>query len=204
MKKVLLIALGLVMGVGSYAQESEGGANKMWIGGTASFGTDNIKDGQGISNYEFGPSFGYMLNEKMAVGINLTFDGNTTTRNNNDNDVDKESGYNIAPFFRYYFAGAGNFKFYGDVNVSFGGGTDKTESDNANNVSESKYSTFGFGINPGVQYWFTDNWSMASTIGLLDYSSKTDNKGDNNEFVKNKFDVGATFSTLNFSFFYHF
>ena len=203
MKKVLLIAVGLVFGTTLIAQEEAGG-NKMWIGGTVSFGTSSVKDASNSSDYTVGPSFGYMLNDKAAVGLNLTFDGSTFKHNNNDNEVDKSSGYNIAPFFRYYFAGKGDFKFYGDLNVAFGGGTDKTESDDPNQVRDSKYSSFGFGINPGVQYWFTPNWSMASTIGLLDYSSRTSNKDQNNESTTNDFDFGATFSTLNFSFFYHF
>ncbi len=208
MKKVLLIAVGLIVGTSVIAQEDGGGA-KFFVGGNALYGTDNVKDGASYSNYEFGPTFAYMLNEKMGVGINLSFTGDTWKQNNDVNNEVKNSGYNISPFFRYYFAGAGNFKFYGDVNVAFGGGKELTTEDNTND-KESKYSSFGFGINPGAQYWFTDNWSMAAEIGMLDYVSRTDKKGEVNgagesmEEVTNQFDIGGVFNSLNLSLFYHF
>ena len=215
MKKVLLIALGLVMGVSSYAQESEASGNKMWIGGVVGFNSNNDKDANDNTNdvstfsYAVGPTFGYMLNEQMGVGINTMFTASTATRNNSTADVTKNSGYNFEPFFRYYFAGTGNFKFYGDLGVSFGGGKTTFE-DNTGASNESKYGTFGVNVYPGMQYWFNDNWSMASTIGLLGYNSRTNNKGetDNGGNSKEKttsdFGLNANFSSLKFAFFYHF
>jgi len=218
MKKVLLIAVGLMFSAVTFAQDSESSENKMWIGGSAGFRTeghareDNNTYDYYRTSYSFGPTFGFMLNDKMAVGLNFAIDGSTRKDENKTHDINKTFGYNFEPFFRYYFAGSGNFKFYGDATINFGGGKKSWENDNSSEPKETKYSKFGYGIHPGVQYWFTDNWSMASTIGLMGYTSlyqerfindangnpiTVDDKTSNFYFV-------SDFSSLKFSFFYHF
>ncbi len=205
MKKLMLVSLGLIMAMGLNAQ-----GNKMWIGGNAGFGTNNVKDGDSFSSWQFGPTFAYMLNDNMAVGINLLSNGSTDKANNNSNDVYKMSGWNIEPFFRYYFAGAGNFKFFGDGLVGFGGGKETWESDMSTEPFESKYSTFGIWVRPGAQFWFNDNWSVAATIGALGYSSRTNNKDETNnagesiETTTTNFGIAVDFSNTNFSVFWHF
>ena len=212
------MALGLVMAFGAQAQEeNQSSGNKMWIGGTAGFGTEGFSNGDdntndySMSKFAVGPTFGYMLNDKMAIGINVMFDGSTKKSENKNHDINKTSGYNFEPFFRYYFAGTGNFKFYGDATVNFGGGKSSWENDNTDS-KETKYSKLGFGIHPGVQYWFTDNWSMASEIGLLGFRSTSQERWTNDDqgnaiTVDDKtsnFYLLGDFSTLKFSFFYHF
>ena len=209
MKKIVLFAFVIMLTFSATAQETQSSGSKMWLGGNAGFTSGDNND-ENNSSWVFGPTFGYMLNDKMAVGINLSFDGSTNKKNNNDNDINKMSGWNVEPFFRYYYAGIGDFKFYGDATLAFGGGTTKFESNDATKVSEHQYSTLGFGVHPGFQYWFTDNWSIASTIGYLGYTSQTNNKGEKNakgesiEWEKSEFGLNADFSTIRFSFFYHF
>jgi len=219
MKRVLLIAFGLVLAVGVQAQEEkEPSGNRMWIGGSGGFGTQGFNSGESdtkdykTTSFNVGPTFGFMLTDKMAVGINVLFDGSTQKKENNTHDINKTTGYNFEPFFRFYFAGAGNFKFYGDATVNFGGGKTSWENQNSTEPNITKYSRFGIGIHPGVQYWFTDNWSMASTIGIIGYQSRNQEKWVNDDQGKaytvedktsNIYFLG-NFSTLSFSFFYHF
>lgn len=209
MKKVLILTITLLMSAGIQAQgESQSTYNKMWIGGNVGFSSSSTKDADSYSNWRFGPTFAYMFNDKMAVGTNLYIDGYTAKQNNNENEIYKHSGWNVELFYRYYFAGTKNFKFFGDGLVNFGGGKMSYESDSSN--SESKNGKFGVGIRPGFQFWFVDNWSVAATIGYLGYSSYTDNKGETNangdsiEEKTNDFGINVDFSTVNFSFFYHF
>ena len=107
------------------ASSGSGTSNKMWLSGNVGFGTDNTKDGETNSNWNFGPSFGYFLNDKMAVGIGVDFSGSTSKRNDTKNEIRKSSGWEISPFFRYYFAGAGNFRFFGEAYLGFGGGKNR-------------------------------------------------------------------------------
>lgn len=208
MKNLFTIAFSIMV-VFSAKSQDDGGSNRMWIGGTGSYQSFSVKDGHDETSYQFGPSFGFMLNSNMALGINMMYRGSSHHHNDANEEVDENLGYNFEPFFRYYFGGNEKFKFFGDGLVSFGGGKTKY-TDNLGNFSENKYSTYSIAVRPGFQYWFTDKWSIASTIGTLGYGSRTekDAKIDmNGEFVDEvttSFGVKVDFSTVNFSFFFHF
>lgn len=76
----------------------------------------------------FGPSFGYMLNDNMQVGLSLDLGFNYTKEFDavfpgagaytpafdkaEDWLVTKQFIFGIAPYFRYYFMQAGNFNFF--------------------------------------------------------------------------------------------
>lgn len=196
--------IAAISAFGLKAQEgTKPSGNKMWLGGTLGFGTNSIKDGRTGNNWIVGPSFGRMINSKMAIGLNLNVSGSTIKEKNLTADVTKTSGWNAAPFFRYYFAGVGNFKFFGDAYVSVGGGKEKL-SNNLFVSSETKYSNFGAGISPGIQYWFNPNWSIASTIGALAYTNTTSTPNIGKSTVTSTFDAKVDFSRINFSCFWHF
>ena len=217
MKKVLLIAACAVFTLGANAQdEGSSSSKKMWLGGTVAFGSgsstneNNATQNTSSSRWEFGPEFGYMLNEKMAIGLALSLNGSSWSQDNADEDKSSSFGYEVTPFFRYYFAEAGNFKFLGQLNLGFGGGSTSREDNTGVTYEDGTYSTLNVGINPGVQYWFNDKWSMISTIGLLGYQSRTDKdgykdaNGKDNEVSNSGFGIGADFTSLDFSLIFHF
>tara|TARA_R110002050_G_scaffold300786_1_gene472678 strand:+ start:16662 stop:17309 length:648 start_codon:yes stop_codon:yes gene_type:complete len=215
MKKVLLITVGLLLSIGMQAQDTAPNSTQGWIGGTGGFNAGGIKDEnddtKSVSTFKYnvGPSFGYMLDNDMAVGINMLFYADNSILNDSMKSETAQTGFTFQPFFRYYFAVNTNFKFYGDFSVGFGQGT-TTYSDITGITKESKNGKFNAGITAGAQYWFNSNWSMASSIGLLGYSQYTSNVGEKDsagnslEKVTSDFGLNATFSTLNFSFFHHF
>ena len=200
MKKITLLTLMMFIGLFSQAQIG------MWLGGTVGFGSSSEKDGMSSSAYIFGPSAGYMLGEKAAVGLNLNFMGTTMKQNNNSEDVSKSTSYEIQPFFRYYFAGTGGFKFFGDAKVGFGGGNTTFEDNTGAAKTEFKSSNFGIELAPGVQYWFNDSWSMAASVGVLGFGSTTNGTNLDEALQTTTTDFGllGDFSTLDFSFFWHF
>jgi hypothetical protein len=208
MKNLILLASGLIFSIALQGQgqaEVQSSVNKMFIGGGAGFNSSTEKDSEDkYSQWNFGPSFVYMLNDKVGLGISFIVNGSTSNYSNDTYEAEyKSSGWMAEPFVRYYFAGIGKVKFFGDAFINFGGGKDEF-SDNFTSSDESKYGNFGIGVRPGFQFWFNDNWSMASTIGNLGYSSLTDNKGDSDETKTNNFGVNVDFSTVNFSFYWHF
>src|SRR5688572_14630788 len=73
MKKSLLVVAALL--VAGFAQAQD---NKMWLSGTAMFSssTNDPSDAK-TSSWEFGPAFGYMINENIAVGLGLSIGGDT-------------------------------------------------------------------------------------------------------------------------------
>ena len=199
MRKVGIITLLVFLGCTSQAQIG------MWTGGNVGFMTNNVKDGSSSSSYVFGPQVGFMLGEKAGVGINLNFNGTTTNQNNDDNDKTVMSGWTVEPFFRYYFAGTGDFSFFGDAKIGFGGGNTKMTSD-SDPETESPYSNFGINLAPGVQWWFNESWSMNASVGVLGYNSQTDNTDRDEEFqtTTNSFGLMAGFNTLDIGLYWHF
>jgi opacity protein-like surface antigen len=86
-----------------------------------------------LNTLTFAPSFGYMLSDNMQVGLGFGL-GYTYTKNFNTvapwneayttPNLDAENwtstsqlNFNIAPYFRYYFAEAGNFKFFCEASI---------------------------------------------------------------------------------------
>lgn len=187
MKKLLLIAAGLLLIINAKAQEQPKKEKKsssptMWVGGEVGFGN--------MANYKYtnpdyliGPSFGMMIGESIAVGGTLVFAGGNNS-----------SAWEIDPYFRYYLPITDKFSFYGDGFIGVGGGDDDSADD-----TKGEYSFFGLGARAGIQYWFTPNWSLAASTNVLTYDSKTV-EGNS----KDDFGIGASFNTVNFSFFYHF
>ncbi len=127
------------------------------------------------NTYTLGPSFGMMLTDVMAVGGTLTI---------------SDAFWAIEPYFRMYKPIKDNFKFYGDGYLSIGGGSS----------GATDYSSFGIGVRPGVQYWFTQQWSMAATLGNIGYSQTSWEGGTSD----GHFALGIDFSSLHFAFFFHF
>ena len=125
-----------------------------------------------------GPSFGIMLNDNMGVGGTLMFSGG-----NNSN------AWNLEPYFRYYIPIVDKFAFFGDAFIGIGGGDNDTSADGGD------FNTLNFGARAGLQFWFTPKWSMAASNNVFIYQSTNGN---------GKFGAGVDFSTVNFSFFFHF
>jgi hypothetical protein len=125
-----------------------------------------------------GPSFGLMITDQIGAGATLLY-----STGNNSNE------WGLELYGRYYLPIAEQFYFFGDAFLLFGGGDPNTTVDN------NEYNRFDLGARIGLQYWFTPQWSMAASNNLLLYESRDGN---------GEFGAGVNFSTLNFSFFFHF
>ena len=209
MKRLLIITLISLVNNAVFSQD-ESNEVTMWVGGVVGFQSFSVENGHNETSYEFGPSIGFMLNSKMALGFNIMYQGFTHNHNDANEEIDKSTGYNFEPFYRYYSSGSNKFKFFGDALVSFGGGH-TSYSDNLGNSSENnKYSTFGLAVRPGFQYWFTSKWSVSSTIGALGYGTRIDEDATidtNGMFIDQKtsyFGLNIDFSTVNLSFIFQF
>ncbi len=176
MKKVCLVLMAVIFSASflNAQEENEGGGMGMWLGGTVGFVGDN---------YTIGPSWGMMIGEVMGVGLNTMFSGGGNT-----------DSWELEPYFRYYHGITDNFKFFGDAAISFGGTTTETGG------TEVKSSSFGINVRPGIQYWITPRWSLASTIGEIGYNqTKVEDQDADGDFG-----LTIDFASINFSFFWHF
>lgn len=136
-----------------------------------------------VSNFTFAPTVSYVLNEKMQVGLTFSY---TLFSNTNYTPMAYAANYEaynkfrtstlgIAPYFRYYFAEAGNFKFFCEAQLGIYS-TPRTynytystvpPADNGTETEGAfKTSTLAFTITPGVNYKINDKWSADCYVDL--------------------------------------
>lgn len=171
-------------------------AQGLFVGGSLGMGFSKAKETEKISNvsnnydglkqfdFNFTPSVGFMFNDNMGVGLDLSIgmtnvtypkgvdgDWNVLTSANQTLKV-KQTGWMIAPYFRYVFAEVDNFKFYADAKIQIAGAKPKLTINDPDQNTETeitgyKESTFGIGVVPGMAYYFTDNISMNCQLNIL-------------------------------------
>ncbi|GAB5557322.1 MAG: hypothetical protein SchgKO_15350 [Schleiferiaceae bacterium] len=203
MKKLLLLTCALGFAFAVSAQEVAG---PWWVGGTMGYTGTDYGDDENGNTLNFGPSVGYMLNPQIGVGLGLSLVTDTyNDKTNNDEDrTVKTNTYHFQPFARYYKELGSNFAIYGQLLIDIQSGGTTTE---VAGTETEKFSVsgFGFGIAPGIQYWFTPAWSMNATVGNLGYSTVT--RSDDNsdaESTTSTTEVIMDFSSINFGFNFHF
>lgn len=225
MKKAILLVCGLFVAVAVQAQDK-----KMWLSGTLGINSvnPNVDGDTKISTMTFGPQFGYMINENIAIGLNVGLSNTKTTEGfESVGDIDgdgfedglaydekTESQVLVGPFVRYYKMIGDNFGLYGELNIGIGSGTTSWDGvsfgGNEVEVDDVKFSTLNVGVGPGFQYWFNDNWSVNAQMGLLGYTSRNDKdgtideNGDTADLKSTQFDLNLNFSRVNFAFNFHF
>ncbi len=201
MKKTILIAASLL--VAGFVQAQD---NKMWLTGEVNFYNYSDDGDTKIMGGVFSPSFGYSLNEKMAVGIGLSYESFTTeTDNGFETEEEKTTEFAVAPFFRYYKSLGEKCALYGELNLAFV--SCKDEDDNGSSPdTEDTYGFFQAKIAPGIQYWVHDNWSINAEWGALRYRADND-KSDvdgQDDFKSSEFELGLDMSSISFGVNFHF
>lgn len=199
MKKLLLFSAALLFIGSTFAQDK-----RMWLSGNVGFGSGKSGNTDNF-NWSVSPEFGFMLNEAMAIGINVGVNGRSAD-NTNTKIKNTWTDMRFTPFFRYYLGDNDKFKFFGQANVYFAFGNQKNEDNSGATgvTTETKYDGFGINVRPGIQYWFTDSWSMLATFGELGYSGQTNNKGLNSESKDSNFGLNVNLSTITYGLIFHF
>ncbi len=125
---------------------------------------------------DFNPSIGYALDDNMQVGVGIIWGWYSNKNFFADADNwNKTSGmnYGLVPYFRYYFAEAGNFKFFCQADLGFTM-TPKTKTvtcvaGNAGDPVDGRttFSDLYLSVVPGANYKLGDNFSADIFIDLL-------------------------------------
>ena len=201
MKKFLLFSCALGLAFSVSAQKTAG---PWWVGGALGYESTSSDDLNFSSNtLTFGPGVGYWLNDQLAVGLGMSL-VTTTDKDDAFDQTDTESLYHFQPFARYYKDLGSNFSIYGQVVVDIYSGGAKSEVAGTE-TSSTSINGFGFGIAPGIQYWFTPAWSVNATVGNLGYTTLTESDDNSDvEMSASNTEVVLDFSSINFGFNFHF
>ncbi|UWY29069.1 porin family protein [Flavobacterium sp. TR2] len=137
-------------------------------------GSIQITTGGDRDYYAFNPKFGYFLNDKFAVGGQLSYSSNKVEATDEKTNI-----FGIGGFARYYVLELDKkrFKAYGEVGLGYG--RNKYESpitgtDNSNSLTAN--------INVGLNYFVTKNIAVTFTLAnLLSYNSVSPENGPSSD-----------------------
>ena len=198
MKKLILSAAFVTLGVAAFAQKPAAGDKTAEVSFT----------GAGLNSFNYTTPelrFRYFASEKMAYRLRLSVGSTSTTDKEKVNaggtDVEVERtvstgfGLNLTPGLEMHFAGTSKLSpYYGaQLNIGLGGGG-STEITNAtgggpgaytgvasgNKSSITNGSTFGFGISTfmGADYYITDGIFVGGEFGLGIFSMTSTGEGE--------------------------
>jgi outer membrane protein len=127
------------------------------------------------TNFSLVPQVGYFVSDNLALGLELSLSNSSSESGNQTN---KGSSYQIGPAVRYYKEIANSqLTVFGQGGVYFGGGSNELTVGNI--TSESKSSSFGIYVAPGLAYFFNEHWAGELYFNGIGYSATDPNKDNN-------------------------
>ncbi len=191
MKPLVITLLLLIICTFCHAQISKG---TILLGGRVSLDINSLETAQMTFNsessrFDISPSVGYMLNNKLMLGITP---GYTYTRNVQKSyasngflqltSTTKGYAVYIGPFVRYYFRISENFSFFGHAEATYGLNNSTYEGIGVggNNTQEYSNYTINLALHPGMVFFVTKRIGIEAYIGVLSYfySSASSVKSD--------------------------
>jgi hypothetical protein len=158
--KKLIIFLFVVFGV--FVSASAQKAGKIWVGGSIGFESAEVKDGDDYTNYKFFPELGYVVNDKISVGISIGFQQqeiNLETLSSND-EVEVVS---VSPFLRYSMLKSSFCGFFVDAGVEYVQAKNKD--------TDVKITGFGIGLHPGIAFNVSEKIQLTAKVGYFGYQT---------------------------------
>ena len=176
---------------------------QVYVGGGIGFESSKAnKDASSLSAFTIVPEVGYKLDEKWAVGIQLGYGSKQTMGKTQVTDEEGNttgagkittSVFTVAPYARYTFAKSGIASFFVDGGIQF-----------TSLGSDSKGSTFGVGLRPGVKFAASDKIDLVARLGYLGYrTANEDAQALGYGFEKDYFGFNVNGNALEFSIYYN-
>ncbi|RKR10460.1 outer membrane protein with beta-barrel domain [Flavobacterium sp. 90] len=143
----------------------------MFIEGSITINTGGTSD-----YYGFSPKFGYLINDKIAVGAKLNYSSDKVEIGDKKTDI-----FSVGVFARHYFLqlDSKRLKAYGEVGLGYGSNKTKTYgvSDTSNSITAD--------INVGLNYFFTKKIAATFTLAnILSYNSVSPENGPSSNTFK--------------------
>lgn len=163
---------------------------------TENFGGSERK----TTDFQFIPSAGYFLADRMELGLDLSLQ--TSNDKVNGQDAGSQSAIAAGPYFKYYmFTENENFAFTLRASALFG----STKTNPANSNSEAtteKGSNMQIAISPGFTYFLTHKIGLDFTLQGIAYQTTDPNKDvDNDNTSEFIFGVQSFSPMLGFRYF---
>ena len=192
-KKMLLLAMLALSTLGVNAQ--------YFVGGSFGFTSSKLSNGgadQDGSSYQILPEFGYQLDEKLSVGIQVgyahgyaAFGSLSTTDFLNtatnfismytdiSEDDMKLNSFSFAPFARYNVLELGPANVFIEGSVRYSSiTTDGTPRIGGRGGGDMKFNAFEVNVRPGISVKLGENLSVLAKVGTLGFLSAKEKESD--------------------------
>lgn len=137
-------------------------------------GSIKISTGGDADYYGFSPKFGYLLNDKFAVGAKLNYSSNKVETTQVETNV-----FGIGGFARYYFLELDKkrLKTYAEAGLGFG--RNKTDIPNVGSDTDNSLTA---DITVGLNYFVTKNIAVTFVLAnMLSYNSVSPENGPSSD-----------------------
>ena len=196
-------------------------AENMWVGGSFGYSSNNVENrGQkgSATSWEIAPEFGYSLDDKLDIGLDLSYSSGYQTGAFGVDYAQAAgipmSGYvsldtktmGIAPFVRYHVA-----KIAG-VDVMFKASVFYAKADIGTKEipifgKDIDANAYGISIAPVISYSINEKWSIGATLNFaaLSFTHVECDEDDYVDFKSDQFGFNLNDGSLiNIGFSYHF
>ena len=176
-------------------------AENMWIGGSLGYSNTDVKDADSVTSWTIEPEFGYSVDEKLDIGIDLgySYEENAWEAFGIQAPVpDTVTTIGIAPFVRYKIFSIGSFDFLAKGSIFYA----SAKAD----ASDAKIDAYGIKIAPVVTYSINETWSIGATLDFAELGfthAKGDEKAGDMEVDEFGFNLNDG-SLISIGFSYHF
>lgn len=194
MKHLFFILISII--TISFVRAQDGNLNygftksEKFIEGNLSFNTSKsefLQNNQKIesknSNINFTPKIGYLITDKLAFGIELSYGSSVNQNFNNITNVideNKNKSFGAGVFGRYYFFDLfKRFKVFSELGVNHF--IYKNEL-NSNKISDG--NRFEIGVDLGINYFITKKIALTFLLNDLIYFNSSRTKYDNGNQIK--------------------
>ncbi|BDU23947.1 hypothetical protein FLGSB24_06910 [Flavobacterium sp. GSB-24] len=137
-------------------------------------GSIKISTGGDADYYGFSPKFGYLLNDKFAVGAKLNYSSNKVETTQVETNV-----FGVGAFARYYFLELDKkrLKTYAEAGLGFG--RNKTDIPNVGSDTDNSLTA---DITVGLNYFVTKNIAVTFVLAnMLSYNSVSPENGPSSD-----------------------
>ncbi len=214
MKKLILAGAITLFGLSS-AQIKTG---TVYVSGQLSYSKEENKNiNTTIKDFKIIPTVGVFVAKNLAVGTGLGF----TNKKEEDNEVYSGGSFTtfvdytgeknavvVAPFVRKYWTLSDNLYIFGQLEIPMEFGKINQDAlvtyvdemygyiDHQMLSVETKYTSIGVTVKPGLDYFLNKNWSIEATIGEFGYKNfKYKEEGAK---ALNNYNFGLNLSSISF------
>ncbi|MCC9062212.1 outer membrane beta-barrel protein [Flavobacterium piscisymbiosum] len=138
-------------------------------------GSIKISTGGETDYYGFSPKFGYLLNDKFAVGAKLNY----SSEKEETVPETKTNVFGIGAFARYYFLELDKKRFKAFAEAGLGFGSNKTKIEGIEDDTDNSITA---DITVGLNYFVTKNIAVTFTLAnVLAYNSVSPENGPSSD-----------------------